>query len=73
MIRKPSPKRKSQSHSPDPIVAEVRKVRDAFARRQDYDVDRIITAIHAEIEDKAAAQGTRRSSKKVAKRGRPAA
>ena len=57
----------------DPIVADVRKTRDAFARRHGYDVDRIISAIQAEARAQAGAPTARRSVKKPSKRQRRAA
>ncbi|MEZ4269702.1 MAG: hypothetical protein R3F39_25360 [Myxococcota bacterium] len=35
----------------DPIVAEIRAVRDAHAKEYDYDLDRIVAALIAEQED----------------------
>lgn len=40
---------------PDPIIDEVRAVRDAFAKEHDYDIDAIIHALQAEQRE----QGTK--------------
>ena len=49
MNRKPN----REAMSRDPIVAQVRKTRDDFARKHGYDVDKIISAIQAETRAKA--------------------
>ena len=57
----------------DPIVAEVHKVRDTFAKRHGYDVDKIIAAITTEMSSRARSAAKPKNSKKTTKRKRRAA
>ena len=65
-------KPKSAPKSRDPIVAGVHKVRDAFARRQGYDVDKIISAVQAEMQTRAKVAPVARRVKKAPARRRRA-
>ncbi|XVJ59693.1 MAG: hypothetical protein HEQ23_09935 [Tepidisphaera sp.] len=57
----------------DPIVAEVHKVRDTFAKRHGYDVDKIIAAIGKEMGSRARSTAKPQGPKKTTKRKRRAA
>lgn len=69
MNRKPN----REAVSRDPIVAQVRKTRDEFARKHGYDVGRIISAIQAETQAKANKKSAPRAARKSSKRNGRAA
>ena len=55
----------------DPIVAEIREIRNAFAARHDYDVERIFAAIKAQRREsgrKAVKYPFRPASRKASQR-----
>lgn len=57
----------------DPIVEQVRRVRDEYARRFDYDIDRIVADLIAKQEarkagEKASSGSTQKPSGKVTRR-----